>query len=79
MSENKPIYVMDKWRNPRPRDECVSLLVVIPNGVLERVDGVSATVMEGWFMYIKFVWPSVLTNMTKVTDAVLQGWAYIEV
>lgn len=73
VTEHKPIYAMGKSREPHKRDSHVSLLLFLPTGVLERLCEVNATVEDGWFVYVTFVWSNAINNVGKVMYVILQG------
>lgn len=63
VTENKLIYDIGKCRDPHTREGRVSLLIVLTTGILEREEGVSESVEEGWFVHANFVWTDVLTKV----------------
>ena len=66
----KPLYIVGKWKHPRTRDGRVSVLLLLPTGVLDRPDGVTAEVKDD-VATVTFTWPKVLVDANKLMDAVL--------
>lgn len=54
VTENKPIYVMGKWSDPHTLNGCISILVVITTGILERGEVVSAYIDDKRFVHVTF-------------------------
>jgi len=67
---SKPLYIVGKWKHPRTRDGRVSVLIVLPTGVLDRDDGVAAEVLDDT-VTVTFTWPRVLVDANKLMGAIL--------
>ena len=68
---HKPIFIMPNWRHPRTRDRCVALIVLLPTGILDSEDNISAPLENETTVSLSFSWTSILLNPLTLVSSIL--------
>jgi len=74
----KPLYLLSTWRDPRTRDGRISILIVLPTGVLEIDDAVTAEVVSENQIELTIQWPTPAINVQKLVSGVLAVQNHLE-
>jgi len=67
----KPLYILSTWRDPRTRDGRISIVLVLPSGVLQMEGGVVAEVVSERKVKVTITWPTPATDVQKIVSGIL--------
>jgi len=62
---------LSTWRDPRTRDGRISIIIVLPTGILELEEGVSAEVISPNQVQVTIPWPTASTDVQKFVTGIL--------
>eukprot|EP00171_Calliarthron_tuberculosum_P003541 IDg3541t1 len=69
----KPLYMLGSWKDPRTKDDKISIAVLLPSGISEHPGDIVATVVDDWFMQLSVTWPTSFMSTVQLMHIWLQG------
>jgi len=68
-----PIHIITEWKDPKSKDMRCSVAILLPSGIVERIDDIEINIIDGNTLSLIIPWPTSFMKTEKLMRIWLEG------